>query len=163
LSENAAPAKRYDLREATASDIPTLVRHRRLLMEEIDSVDQAILDDHLRVYRGWLRSRLRSGSVVGWIASVGDVQVASGLVFVLRHRPHPSNPSGRTPYLMAMYTDPAHRRQGIASAIVRAATDWATKADFSYITLHATDMGIAVYEALGFARGEREMWRSLKP
>jgi GNAT superfamily N-acetyltransferase len=151
----------FELRRATTADVAILATHRRALMEEIDNHDVATLGAHIGSYRGWLRSRLRSGSVAAWIASVDGTPAGSGLVFVLRHRPHPSDQTGLTPYLMGMYTDPAYRRQGIANAIVRAAMGWAKTAGYHAIVLHATDDGRKVYEDLGFKAGN-EMWRSLE-
>ena len=151
----------FELRRVEPTDLPTLLEHRRLFFEEFGNADAATLADHIRIFRRWLQPRLKSGSVVGWIATADGVPAGSGLVYVQSNRPHPWNRTGRSPYLMAMYTQPAHRRQGIATAIVRAALNCAKDAGFSSMTLHATDAGRPVYEALGFVRGG-EMWRSLK-
>lgn len=139
-------------RLATLDDLPVLVLHRRRMWEDIGGFTQVELDDADRVYRRWARARLRSGTLVAWITEARGEPVASGAVWVQRIQPRPRHPTGATPYLLSMYTEPEHRGQGHAPAIVRAATAWAKKEGHPRMTLHASEMGRPIYEKLGWTR-----------
>ena len=112
--------------------------------EELDAADP--------VYRRWARARLRSGRLAAWIAESGGVPVASGCVWVMRVQPRPGWPSGETPYRLSMFTDPAHRGEGLAERIVREAISWSRQNGYARLVLHASEMGRPIYERLGFTR-----------
>lgn len=119
--------------------------------KELDAADP--------VYRRWIRLRLLSGEAVAWVSEARDgTPAASGVLWVQRVQPRPRWPSGATPYLMSMYTEPAHRGQGHAKRIVRAATAWTKEQGFPRATLHASEMGRPIYEALGWVRTWEMKW-----
>lgn len=49
-----------------------------------------------------------------------------------------------------MYTEPSHRRRGLARKIMTAMLDWCLVQGIKRITLHASDEGRPLYEKLGF-------------
>jgi GNAT superfamily N-acetyltransferase len=49
-----------------------------------------------------------------------------------------------------VYTERAWRRQGVASAVLRALLAWTSAEDLPHIFLHASDDGRHLYEQLGF-------------
>jgi predicted GNAT family acetyltransferase len=49
-----------------------------------------------------------------------------------------------------MYTDPDHRRRGLAKSIIEAMTCWCREQGFGWVSLHASDAGRHIYENLGF-------------
>lgn len=141
------------LRRATLRDLDLLVRHRRRMWVDIGlGFTEAELDAADPVYRRWVRARLRSGVLVGWVVEIGGRPVASGCVWVQSVQPRPRWPKGRQPYLLSMFTEPEFRGRGFARKIVRASIDWARREGYPRFTLHASDRGRPVYEALGFAR-----------
>ena len=109
------------------------------------------LAEESRIYRGWVRSRLKTGSVVGWVAETnrGDI-VAGGLCGCER----PFRGRGRKhlvqPFLLSMYTEPEWRGRGLASRIVNEAVKWANKSGYAAIMLHASPMGRGVYLSARF-------------
>ena len=115
--------------------------------------NRAKLDEESRIFRSWLRSRLKTGRVVGWIAETGrgDI-VAGGIVWL---RPIVSRPGVQhlvQPFLLSMYTEPKWRGRGLASRIIDEAVKWAKKNGYEEIRLHASSMGRGVYIRRGFRR-----------
>ena len=50
-----------------------------------------------------------------------------------------------------MYTDPAHRRRGLARRLMETMIAWARAEGHATLYLHASDEGRGLYESLGFA------------
>jgi GNAT superfamily N-acetyltransferase len=148
---------RYHLRQATLADVDVLVRHRRRMWAAILEIPENELDHADRVYRRWLRSRLRNGRVVGFIevTPIGFV-AASGCVWIMPSQPRPMWRGTQVPYLMSMFTEPEHRGRGLATQIVRAAIRWSKSRGFDHLNLHASEFGKPTYTRMGFSR-TREM------
>ncbi|SHI75947.1 GNAT family N-acetyltransferase [Wenxinia saemankumensis] len=64
---------------------------------------------------------------------------------------------GLTPWIAALWVDPAHRRQGLAGRLIGAAREQAARAGFPTCHLCATPDKAAFYLARGFARLERDV------
>ena len=144
---------RVRFRRATLLDLDVLVRQRRGMWVDMGERDRAKLAEESRVFRRWVRSRLKTGRVVGWLAETkrGDV-VAGGIVWL---RPAVSRPGVQhlvQPFLLSMYTEPKWRGGGLASRIVNEALKWAKKNGYAEIALHASSMGRGVYLRRGFSR-----------
>ena len=144
---------RVKLRRASLRDLDVLVRQRRGMWVDMGEKNRAKLADESRVYRGWVRSKLKTGRVVGWVAETkrGDI-VAGGIVWL---RPAVSRPGVQhlvQPFLLSMYTEPKWRGRGLASRIVDEAVKWAKKNGYAEIALHASPMGRGMYLRRGFRR-----------
>ena len=123
------------------------------MWEAIGGFTRRELDAADPVYRAWTRRMMNAGRFLGWIAEGADHRaIGSGAIWLTEIQPRPAELYGRRPYLLSMYTDPGHRGEGIASAIVRAAVRYARDHGYSRITLHASPMGRPVYARLGFER-----------
>ena len=141
------------VRLATPKDLDTLVRHRRGMWVDISHFSEEQLDAGDRDYRRWARPRLRSGTLVGFIAETpGGTPVASGCVWMMPRQPRPMWGGPTVPYLLSMYTEPGQRGKGHATRIVREAVRWARKEGYDAITLHASDYGESIYRREGFRR-----------
>lgn len=122
------------------------------------------LDEADPVYARWARARLRDRTLVGWIAQAPDgTPAASGCLWVQQIQPYPGGPSGKRPYLLSMFTEPAHRGNGLAARIVREAVRWTRRHGHPAIALHAAPMGKRIYERLGFERTWEMRLRLDKP
>ena len=149
---DASTVEPVTLRLATLDDLGTLVAHRRGMWRDMGEADERALDAADLVYRRWARTRMRSGTLVGWIAEKEGAPVGSGCAWVRRLQPRPGAPDNLVPYLLSMYTEPAHRGQGVARLVVQAAMAWARGQGYARMDLHAAPMGRALYEKLGFER-----------
>lgn len=153
---------RITLRPATLRDLGHLVAQRRAMWADMRIGTARELDEADAVYRRWARARLRDGTLVAWVAEAGGEVVGGGALWLQPVQPRPGWAEGHTPYLLSMYTHPAWRGRGVAKRIVKAAIAWARKRGYPRMTLHASDAGRPVYEALGF-EATREMKLQLRP
>ena len=141
------------VRTATMRDLDVLVRHRRGMWQDIARFTEAQLDEGDAVYRRWARPRLRSGRLIGFLVETPrDGPVASGCVWLMPRQPRPMWQGPLLPYLLSMYTDPAHRGKGYATRIVREAVRWARAHGYDAMTLHASAYGESIYRREGFGR-----------
>lgn len=100
--------------------------------------------------KAYFTETLKTNASVWYIAKTGNtVAGIGGLVFRL----HPGNfktPSGRSGYIINMYTVPAFRKKGVCSCILNALTDEARRSDVNFFELHATKSGEFAYIKNGF-------------
>lgn len=150
------------LRLATLDDLPLLVRHRRLMWRDIAEHAEDALAAADVPYRRWARARLKSGQLVAWVVEGKGGPVASGCVWLQPVQPRPGRPFEVQPYLLSMFTEPAHRGKGHAARIVKAAMRWAEARGHPYMSLHASAQGRPIYERMGF-EAMPEMRVTLRP
>ena len=62
----------------------------------------------------------------------------------------PAFPDGKTGFVMNVYTDPAYRRQGLATRLMNMMLDEAKEMGLDMVELKATDAGYPVYKKVGF-------------
>jgi ribosomal protein S18 acetylase RimI-like enzyme len=141
----------YTLRPATADDVADMVRLRRLMFESMGVVDNAALDAADAACSVYFARAIPAGEYRGWVVEAPDgTVVASGGYVIDVHPPVPGNPSGRIGYIMNLYTEPAHRRRGLARRIMTAVMEHLRADGVRVFTLHASEMGRSLYESLGF-------------
>jgi GNAT superfamily N-acetyltransferase len=150
----------YCIRAATVADAATIARHRILMFRDMGielGADAAALESTSRDY---FEVAVTDGRYCGWMADL-DGAVAAGGGLVLRELlPRPGHVRGGTEaYVLNVYTEPAHRRHGLARALMHVMLEWAAARGIARITLHASDEGRPLYESLGFA-ATNEMCRN---
>ncbi len=154
---------RSKLRIATLFDLELLVRHRRGMWAEISDFTEDELDAADRAYRRWARTRLTSGRLVGFIVETTRGEpIASGCLWIMPVQPRPMWSRLTAPYLMSMYTEPAHRGKGHATRILQEAVRRARARGYDMVLLHASQFGRGICERGGFKR-TREMRLVLRP
>lgn len=67
------------------------------------------------------------------------------------------HPTGKRAHLMNVYTEPAHRRQGISRRLVETLMQEAQARGVTEISLDATAVGRPLYRSLGFQDNEEGM------
>lgn len=152
---------RVKLRRATLRDLDVLVRQRRGMWFDMGERNRIKLNEHDKTFRRWFQLRLKSRTVVGWVAETDGGDVVAGAIVWLR--PAASEPGVRhlvQPYLLSMYTEPKWRGLGLGSRIVTEAIKWAKSKGYGEIRLHASSMGRPIYIRQGFKR-TWEMKRTL--
>lgn len=157
----APPA--YRPRAATAADAAVVAHHRVAMFRDMGVLgggDANALELASRLY---LATALADGSYRGWLVEA-DGRVVAGAGLVLRPLlPRPGYLDGGTEaYVLNVYTEPAHRRRGLARQLLAAIIAWCDAAAMSRISLHASDDGRALYRELGFAP-TNEMRRDTAP
>ncbi len=140
----------FHLRETTAADTATILRHRRAMFEDIGFSDQKIRASEQETTAIFTEA-IENGNYHGWFIETDDGQVVSGAgVFILPFYPSPREPVSRRPWIVNVYTEPEYRKRGFGRRLVKTAVEWCQSAGFTYVHLHASPAGRPLYETLGF-------------
>ncbi|MNE48615.1 Acetyltransferase (GNAT) family protein [compost metagenome] len=139
------------VREALAADIPALVGLRMGLFCEVGELDNPQASDALwQATQSYFSAAQADGSARSWLVEVEGEVVACGTLALFMRPPYPGNLAGREAYLLNMYTRPAWRKRGMASALLDAMARHAREQQLGKLWLHASDEGRPLYERLGF-------------
>jgi len=100
----------------------------------------------------WLRPRLADGRYYGFVLLDDALPVAAIGLMAIDWPPHPAHPcQDQRGYVLNVYVEPSHRRQGLASKLMRLAESEFTRRGLAFAVLHATEAGQPVYAGLGWA------------
>jgi GNAT superfamily N-acetyltransferase len=92
------------------------------------------------------------------------IVVAGGALIVQAGLPRPETiHADDEAYVLNVYTEPAHRRHGLARRLMEEMLAWCRERAVARVVLHASDDGAARYESLGFERKTNEMFLLLSP
>jgi len=139
------------MRIATPADPAIVLRHRRRMFEDMGFADERALAETLRHSAPMLQRGLAGGTYHGWLVEASDAAVvAGGGIISLEFQPHPRDPEPRRAWVVNMYTEPEHRRRGLARRLMDAMLAWCRERGMRSLYLHASDDGRALYEGLGF-------------
>jgi len=117
----------------------------------------SILDAMSRNFEPWAARMIAQGKYAGWITLDDGRAVASAGLLVLDWPPHPLDPDcEHRGYLLNVFTDPEHRRRGLARVLVDICLAEAHRRGIRVVTLHTSDAGRQLYEGFGF-RSTSEM------
>lgn len=83
--------------------------------------------------------------------------VASCMACIFETAPLPSCPSGRSAELLNVFTEDAYRRRGIAARLARMMLSQLKSEGVEKVVLEHTEMGLPLYEKLGFTALEHRM------
>jgi GNAT superfamily N-acetyltransferase len=99
----------------------------------------------------WIADLLVEGSYVGWMVQYGDDVIGGGGLHLRPHGPVPGClESGMGAHIANVYIEPAHRRRGLAEALMTCILDWARSNNLKELTLTASEQGRSLYQRLGF-------------
>lgn len=139
------------IREATSSDIPILLRHRRLMWWDMGRRDETALGVMGKAATEYFTQALPQGSYRGFLAIDPSGEVIGGGGIVISPWPsvlgqaHP-----RRAMILNLYVEREHRRQGVANVLMKRMIAWCRQNGFCNVALHASEDGRALYERLGF-------------
>jgi GNAT superfamily N-acetyltransferase len=139
----------YRIRAATLNDVDALVHHRLAMFSEMGTaIDPASLD---KAFRDWVTELLPAGTYRGWVVEgpSGDI-VAGGGMTILPWPPGPWYAGGRMAFVYNVYTEPAHRRRGLARMIMDAIHGWCRDEGIDVAGLNASVQAQRLYESMGY-------------
>ncbi len=143
--------KQYTIRQATPADLDTIMHHRRHMFLDMGHKDDAALAEAMGTSRAFFAERLANGRYHSWLVERTPGQVVAGAgVIVFDYHSSPLDPSPRRPVVVNVYTDPSHRRLGIARKLMEVIIEWCCTEGFGSVLLHASDEGRPLYDFLGF-------------
>ena len=133
----------YRIRPATLADASVLVRHRIAMFTDMGvAVDANALDLAFRA----------------WLAEAADGLVAGGGgITLLPWPPGPRYLGDRLAFVYNVYTEPAHRRRGLARVIMDTNHAWCRDEGISSLALNASRDGQSLYESMGYAESPSPM------
>jgi GNAT superfamily N-acetyltransferase len=150
-------------RGLTAADIDLVCRHREEMFRASNArgrTEEVLRTMSLHL-REWLTPRLADGSYFGFILEDDGNPVAGIGLMLIDWPPHPSHPSqDKRGYVLNMFVEPDYRRRGLGKLLMDAGEAELTRRGVSFSVLHATRMGMPLYERLGWSRTS-EMSKSL--
>jgi GNAT superfamily N-acetyltransferase len=147
-----------EYRKATKEDICELVRLRIDFIREVQNLTKGDdVSDLKQSLIEYFSDAIITNSFVAWLALENNRIVAtSGLCFYTLP-PSYKNLSGKTAYIMNMYTEPDYRKRGIAMQLFDKICDEAKTLGYKKLCLHATESGKPLYLKYGFKDQSNEM------
>jgi GNAT superfamily N-acetyltransferase len=143
----------YRVRRATLDDSAVLVRHRLGMFSDMSvDFDASTLGPS---FARWLSAMMPSGQYRAWLvedhdgADEGGVVAGAGLT-ILPWPPGPQYPGGRIAFVYNVYTEPAHRRRGLARLLMTTIHDWCRAEEIGSVALNASADGQSLYVSLGY-------------
>jgi GNAT superfamily N-acetyltransferase len=148
----------YSIRPATIADIPHIVQHRAGMFREMGI--PAEFEDMTAATELWLRHAIPSKTYLGWMAeSKTDEVVAGGGLLIIPWPPGPMTMDPRCGFIFNVYTQPAHRKQGLAKRLMDAMHDYCRAEGVERVVLNASVFGKPLYDAMGYVVAEEPMMR----
>jgi GNAT superfamily N-acetyltransferase len=148
----------YSIRPATIADIPHIVSHRERMFR--DMALPAAFDDMRPAFELWLRHALPSKIYLGWMAVTSDGEVVGGAgLIVIPWPPGPISMDPRCGFVFNVYTNPAHRKQGLARRLMDAVHDYCRAEGIERIVLNASTFGESLYRSMGYVPTDEPMMR----
>jgi GNAT superfamily N-acetyltransferase len=146
----------YRVRAASLADADALVAHRIGMFTDMGVAMDTVLVSSK--FRRWLFDALPSGVYRAWVAETTDgTIVGGGGITVVPWPPGPHYPGDRLAFVYNLYTQPPHRRSGVARQVMDAIHAWCRSAGISSLALNASADGRALYESLGYEEATSPM------
>lgn len=143
-------------RKANLKDIEELVKLRIEFMCEINKPKDVPegLEEHLRNY---FEENIKKDTFVAWLAI--DNEKISSICAICFYTVPPTlkNVTGKTAYIMNVYTKPEYRKRGLAAKLFARILEEAKEHGCKKIHLSATKEGSILYEKFDFKYNDREM------
>lgn len=141
----------YHYRLAKLEDVPVLCRHRRLMFEDMGHDDSSILDAMSEHFTAWVAHRIQNQSYLAWLALDSSNTVVAGAgLWLIDWPPHVLGPDSPRGYILNIFTEKEHRRQGLARQLTELCIEACRQRKISVVALHASEFGRSLYESLGF-------------
>ena len=139
------------IRSATPADIPEILRQRRAMYEDMNYTDAAALTTMAKLTAEYLSQAIPNGTFRAWLAIDDNALPIAGAALIVSPWPaHPYDLECRRATILNVYTNPQHRRRGIARQLMETVISWCKADGLARVTLHASDQGRHLYESLGF-------------
>jgi GNAT superfamily N-acetyltransferase len=138
----------YHLRPATLADLDALAHHRIAMFTDMGlAFDAPLLD---RKFREWLAAMMPAGTYRAWVVEYEGNIVAGGGASVLPWPPGPNYAGDRIAVVYNVYTEPSHRRHGLARRLMDTIHAWCRENGVTSVALNASHDGRPLYESMGY-------------
>lgn len=137
------------LRKAAIHDIDELLKIRLEYLDEDFSLTQEQTDKLVLQLPGYYKEHLEK-DMLAYIAEENGVVVSSVFMIINERPANLSFITGKTGYILNVYTEPEYRRQGLAGKLLTMAIEEGKTRELSYLELAATKPGYPLYKKFGF-------------
>lgn len=139
----------YRVRPASLADADVLTHHRSAMFEDMGIPhDRATLE---AAFRPWLEDTMPKGLYRAWVVHAdGEGIVAGGGITVIPWPPGPRYLTDRVAFVYNVYTEPPHRRHGLARMVMDAIHAWCRAEGIRSLALNASRFGQPLYKELGY-------------
>lgn len=143
------------LRKANASDIETLVLHRRQMFLDIDFERYSVhgkegLEKTDKMYRDFLEKYLLTGQTIGVVIEEEGNIIASGCVSFVEWPSEPLYQSNAVCHIHSVYTVPGERKKGYARMVMAEIEKHCKNAGQRVLMLWASRQGKPMYFGMGY-------------
>lgn len=142
------------IRRATTDDAGTITIQRRAMFTDMGVGTAETLHAMDRAFLPWVIDHLMRGEYLGWLAVTQadgrEVAVAGAGLLIHPWLPRYDDTRARRAYILNVYTLPDYRKRGLARQLVETILGYCKADGFKAVTLHASDQGRSIYEAMGF-------------
>jgi ribosomal protein S18 acetylase RimI-like enzyme len=142
------------IRRATTDDAGTITIQRRAMFTDMGVMTTEGLNNMDRAFLPWVIDHIMRGDYLGWLAVTQvegrEVAVAGAGLLIHPWLPRYDDPRARRAYILNVYTHPDYRQRGLARQLVEIILEYCKADGFKAVTLHASDQGRSIYEAMGF-------------
>jgi GNAT superfamily N-acetyltransferase len=141
----------FVIREATLNELPILIDQRRNMYLDMGYTDTDRLDSLEQAFAQWAQDRIADGHYRNWIIESHDGLIVAGAgLWLIEYPPQMMDFEPYRAYIMNVYTDPEFRGRGLAKQLIQTLLNWCHENGIHTVSLHASEAGRPVYEALGF-------------
>ena len=148
----------YTIRPATLSDIPQIVEHRAAMFHEMGI--PAVFDEMAIATESWLRHAIPAHTYRAWMAEASNGAIAAGGgLIVIPWPPGPITLDPRCGFVFNVYTEPDHRKRGLARRLVEAMHEWCRSEGIERVVLNASVFGQPLYDSMGYVTTNEPMMR----
>jgi GNAT superfamily N-acetyltransferase len=146
----------YRVRLATLADADVLVRHRIGMFTDMGvAFDARALD---QAFRAWLAGVMPNGTYRAWLVDAADGTAAGGGgITIIAWPPGPRYAGDRLAFVYNVYTEPPHRRRGLARLVMDTIHGWCREEGIGSMALNASRDGKPLYESMGYAESTSPM------
>jgi len=138
------------IRPISPRDLDLICRHRREMFKDAGQSEE-ILNAFAEPFREWVTPRLSDGRYFGFIAEESGDSIGGIGLMEIDWPPHPAHPlDSRRGYVLNLFVEPAHRKRGVAQALLDASETEFGKRGLTYAVLHATAAARPLYERNGW-------------
>ncbi len=150
-------ATQVAVRRAQAGDLDAVVAMRTALIESSRSnpINRRLRRDFGDLARPLFASHLEDPRCLTLLALAGERPI--GMLRCMLSAANPLHDPPRHGYVLSVYVEPAHRRGGVLSALMRHADAWCAQQGAAEMRLHCgveNRVGNAAWKALGFEAAE---------
>lgn len=138
------------IRKAGYSDIDSIVENRLEFMGSLYKEEQTFSEEFINDTYEYLKENIVKDTFVAWIAKENASIVSIAVVCFYDLLPMMSNKTGKTGYILNVYTLPEYRRMGLATTLINHLIEEARGRNVHKLMLSATEEGMHVYKKMGF-------------